>query len=168
MYQRILVPIDGSATSNSGLEESIRLARLTGARLRLVHVVNGLLFSTAMEFTTGDVYGMLIDAGKQILSAAEARVEASGITVDTFLSETFGARVCDVVLAQAKLWNADLIVIGTHGRRGVGRLFIGSDAEQVVRTASVPVLLVRLKPAEAAPAVTGRTAETQRAQTLAA
>jgi nucleotide-binding universal stress UspA family protein len=161
MYQRILVPVDGSPTSNCGLAEAIRLAKLTGARLRLVHVVDGLILSTGLEFATGDVVGVLIDAGAQILSAGKAQVGSNGITVDTFLSETFGQRVCDVVLAQTKLWSADLIVIGTHGRRGVGRLFIGSDAEQIVRTATVPVLLVRLK-AEAAGAAADRdTAERQ-------
>ena len=149
MYQRILVPVDGSETSNRGLDESIRLAKLTGGSLRLVHVVDSLIFSTGMEFATGDIVGVLMDAGAHILTKAKARVEANGVPVDTFLSESFGSRVCDVVAAQAKLWNADLVVIGTHGRRGVGRLFIGSDAEQIVRTAPVPVLLVRSEAAEA-------------------
>jgi len=150
MYQRILVPVDGSATSNRGLDESIRLAKLTGARLRLVHAVDSLVFSTGMEFATGDIVGALMDAGAQILAEAKARVEASGVPVDTFLSESLASRVCDVVVTQAKLWNADLIVIGTHGRRGVKRMLIGSDAEQIVRTASVPVHLVRMAVAEAA------------------
>ena len=61
----------------------------------------------------------------------------------TFLCETFGARVCDLVVEQAREWKADLIVIGSHGRRGMSRLFLGSDAELVVRLAPVPVLLVR-------------------------
>jgi nucleotide-binding universal stress UspA family protein len=148
MYKRILVPVDGSETSNCGLDEAIRLAKLTKARIRLVNVVDGLEFSTGFEFATGDVFGMLMDGGAQILSEAKGRVEASGVQVDTFLPETFGGRVCDVVVDQAKFWDADLIVIGTHGRRGVGRMFIGSDAEQIVRAAPVPVLLVRLKPAK--------------------
>jgi len=145
MYQRILVPVDGSAASNSGLDEAIRLARLAGGRLRLVHVVDDLVLSTGLEFATCDVVGILVDAGAKILSAAKAKVEASGVAVDTFLSETLAERVSDVVVAQARQWNADLIVIGTHGRRGVRRLLIGSDAEQIVRAAPVPVLLVRPK-----------------------
>jgi nucleotide-binding universal stress UspA family protein len=145
MYQRILVPVDGSETSNCGLEEAIGLAKLTKARIRLVHAVDGVVFSTGFEFATADIFGLLIEAGAKILSEAKARVEASGVAVDTFLPETFGGRVCDVVVDQAKVWNADLIVIGTHGRRGVGRLLIGSDAEQIVRAAPVPVLLVRSK-----------------------
>jgi nucleotide-binding universal stress UspA family protein len=70
-------------------------------------------------------------------------VEAAGIKVDTLLRDSFEGRVCDLVVDSAKAWPADVIVIGTHGRRGVGRLLIGSDAEQIVRYARVPVLLVR-------------------------
>ena len=64
--------------------------------------------------------------------------------MDTFLSDTYGQRVCEVVAEQAERWKAHLIVIGTHGRRGVRRLLLGSDAEQTVRSAQVPVLLVRM------------------------
>ena len=109
-----------------------------------------------MEFATGDIASVLIDAGAKILAEAKARVEASGVTVDTFLSESFGSRVCDFVVEQAKLWNADLIVIGTHGRRGVRRLYSGSDAEQIVRTAPVPVLLVRIKEVNGSAVSAGR------------
>ncbi len=142
MYQRILVPVDGSPTSTQGLDEAIKLARLTGASLRLVHVVDQLVFATGFEIYTGDLVGMLRDAGEKILGEAKARAQAAGIDATAFLCDTFGARVCDLVVDQAKDWAADLIVIGSHGRRGMGRLILGSDAEQVVRMARVPVLLV--------------------------
>jgi nucleotide-binding universal stress UspA family protein len=153
MYQRILVPIDGSPTSIQGLDEAVKLAKLTGGSLRLVHVANELTFATGFEIYTGDVIGMLKEAGEQILSEAKARVQASGIDAATFLFENFGSRVCDVVVDEAKRWNADLIVIGSHGRRGIGRLVIGSDAEQIVRMAPVPVLLVRAPITKANPAL---------------
>ena len=155
MYQRILVPIDGSATSDCGLDEAIRLAKLTGGRLRLVHVVDGLVLSTGLEFATCDVVGLLVEAGAEILSAARAKVESAGVAVDTFLSHTLAERVCDVVVAQARQWKGDLIVIGTHGRRGAKRLLIGSDAEQIVRTAPVPVLLIRSEGDEVRTAAVG-------------
>jgi nucleotide-binding universal stress UspA family protein len=143
MYQRVLVPVDGSPTSRKGLAEAIRLARLTGGRLRLLHVVNELLFATGYELYTGDVMSVLKEGGEKILSDAKEVVMAAGIGVETVCRETFGGRLCDIVVEEATQWNADLIVIGTHGRRGVGRLLIGSDAEQIVRVAPVPVLLVR-------------------------
>ena len=144
VYQRILVPVDGSPTSNAGLDEAVRLARLTGARIRLVHVLDANLFGLGFETYVGDILGMLSEAGAQVLSDAKARVEASGVPVDTFITEMFGGRVCDVVVEQASGWKADLIVIGTHGRRGARRVLLGSDAEQIIRSAAVPVLLVRM------------------------
>jgi len=143
MYQHILVPVDGSPTSNLGLEESIKLAKLSGGRLRLVHVLDGLMFVTGLEYCTADLLGLMQKAGEEVLRTAKARVEANGIAVETVLSQACGGRVCDVVAEQARLFDADLIVIGTHGRRGIGRLVIGSDAEQIARTASAPVLMVR-------------------------
>ncbi|MCE9660797.1 MAG: universal stress protein [Burkholderiales bacterium] len=146
MYKRILVPVDGSPTSTRGLDEAIQLAKLTGASIRLVHVLDQMVFMTAMETYTIDVIGILKEAGERIMQEMKARVAASGIDVTTFVSEALPGRVCDVVAEQAKAFDADLIVLGTHGRRGVGRLLIGSDAEQIVRIASVPVLLVRATP----------------------
>ena len=147
MYQRILVPIDGSPTSNRGLDEAVQLARLTGASLRLIHVVDEMTFATGFETYAayaGDVIPMMRQAGEEILALGKARVAAAGLDkVETQLLESFAVRVWELVVEQAQDWKADLIVIGTHGRRGVSRLVLGSDAEQVLRIAPVPVLLVR-------------------------
>jgi nucleotide-binding universal stress UspA family protein len=155
MYQRILVPIDGSTTSTAGLDEAIRLAKITGARLRLLHAVDALSFATGFEtgaVYAGDVLPLMKEAGQQILEAGQARVAASGITADTLLFESYATRLSDLVVEQAQAWDAELIVIGTHGRRGIGRLFLGSDAEQIVRSSPVPVLLVRAPEGPAAAA----------------
>lgn len=148
MYQRILVPIDGSPTAERGLSEAIKLGRLTGAQLRLIHIVDELSFalgaSQGMTMTmTGDMLDILREAGAAILAQGAASVRAAGLQVDTVLKDSFAGRVSDLVIAEAGAWPADLIVLGTHGRRGVGRLFLGSDAETIVRSAPVPVLLLR-------------------------
>jgi nucleotide-binding universal stress UspA family protein len=146
MYQRILVPVDGSAYSNRGLAEAIALARLTGARLRLVHVIDEAFVALGMDGAAGagaDLIGLAREAAQRVLADAVAQVEAAGIAVDQCLLDSFNGRLCELVVAEARAWNADLIVIGTHGRRGVGRLLLGSDAEQILRLAPVPVLLVR-------------------------
>jgi nucleotide-binding universal stress UspA family protein len=153
MYQRILVPVDGSPTSNTGLDEAIRLARLTGAQLRVLHVVDPMaitLGASAYGFAGADLLTALEDAGRAILQAARDRVAAAGVAVDTALAGPVGGRVCDHVVEQIRAWRADLVVLGTHGRRGVGRVLLGSDAEQVLRSATVPVLLVRSTAAAAA------------------
>ena len=146
MYTHILVPVDGSPTSDRGLDEAIKLAKLTGARLRLIHVVDQLVYASSMDglgAMTADLIPLLREGGESILETCKGRVGASGVPVDTALLDSFAGRVCDLVVAEAVNWHADLIVLGTHGRRGVGRVLMGSDAEQIVRHAPTPVLLVR-------------------------
>lgn len=149
MYERILVPVDGSPTSNLGLAEAIKLGKLTGARLLLLHAVDIAAVSVTPEAAaaTPALFDAMRDAGTEILARARATAETAGARVETVLVDTLVGRVSDLVVEQAKSWRADLIVIGTHGRRGVSRLLIGSDAEQVVRASPVPVLLVRAKAA---------------------
>ena len=146
MYKRILAPVDGSSTSNAGLAEAVKVARLTGARIRVLHVVDEMPFlmsSNGYGSLTGNVFSILKNAGETVLEAARAQVEEEGIAVEAALFDSLSGRLCDRVLEQAGTWNADLLVLGTHGRRGVGRMLLGSDAEQIVRTAIVPVLLIR-------------------------
>ncbi len=147
MYQRILVPVDGSETSNAGLAEAVKLAKLTGAQLRLMHVLDEtpfLMSAEGMAAISVDLLGLLREGGERVLEAARAYVIEHGVAADTRLYEGLGGRLADCVNEQVVQWGADLIVLGTHGRRGVGRLLLGSGAEQVARTATVPVLLVRL------------------------
>ena len=146
MYQRILVPIDGSPTSDRGLDEAIALARITGGSIRLVNILDELVFTTGFE--TGATYmrnvlPALRQGSERILAAGRQRVTAASVAVDALTIECFARRPCDVIVEAAAQWPADLIVIGTHGRRGVNRMMLGSDAEQVARMAPVPVLLVR-------------------------
>ena len=145
MYQRILVAVDGSPTSLRGLDEAIKIAKSSGGRLMLVHVVNELLM-------TGDVvpsiyYDSIVqslrESGIKVLEQTAAIVRRADVACEPQLIETLGGRVADQIVKQAKDWSADLIVMGTHGRRGLERLAMGSDAELVLRLSHVPVLLVR-------------------------
>jgi nucleotide-binding universal stress UspA family protein len=145
-YKRILVPVDGSTTSNDGLREAIHLAKAQGASLRLVHVADehfiammGLDYATRVD----DLMHGVTAAGRRILRNAESLVRRAGVAATTVMLETLTGPVADPIVREAKKWPADLIVIGTHGRRGVRRLVLGSDAEQIVRLSPVPVLLVR-------------------------
>jgi nucleotide-binding universal stress UspA family protein len=153
-YKRILVPVDGSRTSQLGLKEAIRLAKGGGAKagqkasLMLVHVVDEhVIVMSSMEAGAylGDLRPSLMKSGRRILRKAEEAVRKAKLGCRTVLLETMVAPAADLIVRQAKKWRADLIVLGTHGRRGVRRLVMGSDAEQVVRTSPVPVMLVRSK-----------------------
>lgn len=153
MYRRILVPIDGSPTAERGLKEALALARSTGGQVRLLHIVDEVSFAVSAEAAAAyaaDVLELLHRRGDGILAAAQEQARAAGVPCDTATRDGLAGRLCDLVIEEATRWPADLIVIGTHGRRGAQRLLLGSDAEQILRLAPVPVLLVRAVPPSAA------------------
>jgi nucleotide-binding universal stress UspA family protein len=150
MFRRILVPIDGSSPSSRGLEEAIALAKDQTARLCILHVVDELLmappFDASMYVPANyrvDFIKAIREEGTKLLAEAEETVRRQHVKADVVLIETLGHRVSDLIIKQAKKWRADVIVLGTHGRRGLARVLMGSDAEMVVRESPVPVLLVR-------------------------
>lgn len=149
MYRKLLVPVDGSAPSNLALLEAIKFIKsMGGGKLRLVHVVDEFLADPT--YIPSVYYQGVIEAlrsvGQATLDGAVATVRQHALEPESVLLETMGHRVADHVVSHAKAWPADLIVMGTHGRRGIRRLLMGSDAELVVRTSPVPVLLVRAQP----------------------
>lgn len=144
MYKKILVPVDGSATAKRGLDEAIRLAKAGGGTIRLVHVVDELVVvDPEVPVYYQAMIESLRESGKATLAKSEAAVKAQGIPVETVMLETMGVRAADLIVEQASQWPADLIVMGTHGRRGLRRVVLGSDAELVIRHTTVPVLLLR-------------------------
>ena len=145
VYKRILVPVDGSSTSKAGLNEALRLARDQKAKLKLIHIVDELMIFSSSEagLNIEPIIESMKRGGRRILARAAKLASARGIRPETELWENATGRVAEVLIGRAKRWRADLIVMGTHGRRGVNRLVLGSDAELVVRNSPVPVLLVR-------------------------
>jgi nucleotide-binding universal stress UspA family protein len=147
MYRRILVPLDGSATSARGVHEATGLAKGQGARLRLVNVLDERFFVSSAEgypmSNITELIALLRAEGQKALDEASKAALKQGVKVDAALVESGGRTVSDVILDEVRKWRADLIVMGTHGRRGVNRMLLGSDAERVLRSAPVPVLLVR-------------------------
>lgn len=143
-YKRILVPVDGSPTAAKGMGEAINLAKESGAKLLLLHIVDEYpAFATPeIGLNLGPLIDALRESGRETLERIAAIAKASGVQPETGLEENFGERVADAIVEKAVSWKADLIVMGTHGRRGVTRALVGSDAELVVRYSPVPVLLV--------------------------
>ncbi len=145
MYSRILVPIDGGVPSSLGLLEAIKLSKALNASITLLHVVDfwSLLPSEATAASYDGLFESLRRTGAQVLKEAALTVSRAGIAVDATLVEASDAQVGDCILRKAQELHAELIVCGTHGRRGIRRLLMGSDAEHIVRNSKVPVLLVR-------------------------
>ncbi len=146
MYQRILVPIDGSPNSERALQEAIRFAQFHHAQLMLVHVLEDMrYFDTENYVNYAELMQSAKDSAWRMLDKAAAWVRQAGVDVTEKLLEAGGRRVAHVIVEEADHWSADLIIIGTHGRSGFSRLLLGSIAEGVLRVSTVPVLLIRVE-----------------------
>jgi nucleotide-binding universal stress UspA family protein len=147
MYKSILVAIDGSQTSEVALNEAIQFARAAGSRLRIVNVVDEVNLNWSEFPNTAELWDVLVASGRALLGKAASTAAEAGVEADTRLIELdrLGDRIPDALAREADAWPADLIVVGTHGRRGLSHLLLGSVAEGIVRVASKPVLLVRGK-----------------------
>ena len=146
MYSRLLVPLDGSPTSLLALDHARALAHLSGGTVILLHVVEPTRHSTGFErpkVYIEDVRPRFMAAGQALLDEAANGLRQDGLAVETVLLESGAERVSEPIAKQAEASACDLVILGTHGRRGVDRLLLGSDAEQIARIAPVPVMLVR-------------------------
>ena len=146
MYKRILVPIDGSQTATKALQSALQMAKESGGVVRIVHLVDANAYmgsSGGFLNYPRDLPDAMRGSGKKMLEDAANLAQTMGVPAETQLFDTFDGRLADVVSDAAKAWNADLIVVGTHGRRGLGRVLLGSGAEQILRQAPLPVLVIR-------------------------
>ena len=147
-YRKMLVAVDGSSTSEAALAAAVALTRALSGRLRVLHVVDS-------PYDYPDVmYGRVPGdreelgeawhkAGQEVLDWAVALARQGGCEPEPSLIEGNGAYTSQHIVEAARVWGADLIVVGRNGRRGLSRLLLGSVAEGVARAAPVPVLLVR-------------------------
>jgi nucleotide-binding universal stress UspA family protein len=148
MYSRIFVAIDNSSTAQKALDEAIQLSAKLGADLCI---------GTALDEAPVTQHGMglgsyidvdrvkleMRDTGNALLDLAVAKAKEAGCDPDRILIESDQKRLSDMIIEAAAQWNADLIVMGTHGRRGFERLLVGSVAEHMIRAATTTLLLVR-------------------------
>jgi nucleotide-binding universal stress UspA family protein len=148
MYKRIVVAVDGSPTSELALDEALKLAREGQSQLLLLHVSE----DVTLAWSGGDWMvamppvvspEMFEEMGQKILAHALEKVRRAGLEAEVRRVNDDGRRIGNIIAQEAQAWQADLIVIGTHGRKGLDRFLLGSVAEGVMRAATVPVLLVR-------------------------
>ena len=151
MYSRIMVAVDGSPQSDCALRHASGLAKGLSASLRIIHVVDmGLLpYGPELGIDIEALINARHAAAEKTLAAARDSVQVPGFEVETQLLDTIAPtqHVAAAIAEAAASWSADLLVLGTHGRRGMERWLLGSVADGVARCSTVPVLLVP-KPAE--------------------
>lgn len=145
LFKRIVVAIDGSSVAKMALRESIKLAKDQQSALRIVFVVDVVQFNAESPYELAEYEDAVRRDGDRVLKQAAAVARKAGVEAETVRLEvqSLQDRIADEIARNAKAWRADLIVIGTHGRRGLSRMFIGSVAESLIRIAPLPVLLIR-------------------------
>jgi len=145
MYSRILVPVDGSAPAECGLREAIRIAQASGASLVVLNIVNE--FPILMDPAAMSDYDNLLEAlrrrGEEIAGQAAQAARDAGLACEGVVLDATSGSVANLIVDQVVERRCDLVVMGTHGRRRLRRLALGSDAELVVRHCPVPVLLLK-------------------------
>lgn len=141
--RQILVPIDFSDGSNRAIAQAVQLAGALGASIELFHAYQLPVFALPdSSVTVSPTYvADLTDRAQKELDRQRDRLTAEGLTVTTQLLE---GNPADAIVERATAVNAQMIVIGTHGRSGFRRFLLGSTTERVVRTSTVPVLTVHL------------------------
>ncbi|HYA38284.1 MAG TPA: universal stress protein, partial [Candidatus Methylomirabilis sp.] len=146
MYSRILVAVDESPHAEHALARAASLAKGPSAALRIIHVVDmgWLPLGPELAIDIDVIVRARRAAGEKILTAARDAARAAGVEAETRLLETATPtqRIAAAIADEAASWPADVVVLGTHGRRGVERLLLGSVAEGVARLSTVPVLLI--------------------------
>ncbi|MFA5312632.1 MAG: universal stress protein [Methanomassiliicoccales archaeon] len=139
LYDRILIPTDGSEYTKAATMQGLEIAKLTGAEVTALFVVDDV---TYINYPFGpmvpDLTTMLEEEGKKAVSSVRAECEKMGIKMKTLMKRGSPG---NVIIEESKFF--DLIVMGTLGRSGVSKLLLGSVAEKVIRFAQCPVLVVR-------------------------
>lgn len=140
MFTNILAAIDGSACAANALDVAIDLAKRPGAQLTILHAIDPTTAILA-EIQPGRSHGTdpLRDLGHSILAQAEQKATAAGVKVCT---EMVHGKAVEEVVDVAKRLQSDLVVIGSHGRKGLDRMLVGSVAEGVLRGVEAPTLIV--------------------------
>jgi nucleotide-binding universal stress UspA family protein len=141
-----MLAVDGSNTSDLAVHEAIKLTKVLNAKLRIIYIVDETIFSYIDEYVDFDtLWNGYKKVGDDILNKISKKMKHAQITYETNLIELKPGegRLAEKIVAEAENWPADMLIIGSHGRRGFSHLILGSVAEHVLRISKIPVLLVR-------------------------
>jgi len=139
IYQNIVITTDGSEKNISAVIEGLMIARLTGACVKVIFVIDMKpLYSGVAEESYGDIYDSYEKDGKDALQ--NIRDLAGDLKIETYL---LSGKPATEIVRFAKENETDLLIVGTQGKSGLGKMILGSVAENVVRTAPCSVLVVR-------------------------
>lgn len=142
VYEKILLPLDGSELSESALPEAEKLAAVSNAKICLIRVVHRSIMGLSDESLLSQAE--LIREADRYLKDIKNRLEAKGFTAESHV--WYGPNAAEEILNHIEFYGTDLIVMATHGRSGLKRLLMGSVTEKVAKNTTNPVVLVRIDP----------------------
>jgi nucleotide-binding universal stress UspA family protein len=155
-YKNILLGTDGAELMEAVYEHCAYLAQLTEATVHIVYVIDSTVYAampiegtlpgytfTPTDSTWATVYDVLRDTGKNVTEKAKEKLQSFGISENAIKVVVLEGHPASELLSYSESHAIDLVVIGTHGRKGIDRLLIGSVADKVTRSSKVPILLVR-------------------------
>lgn len=141
----IVVPTDFSVAAEAALDHAVALASKLGAKVYLLHAYELPIigFPDGVVIPSAEIATRIIADAEKGLASSVAKRKDSGVTIEPILKQ---ADAREAILAVVEDLSADLVIMGTHGRRGIARALIGSVAEAIVRVSPVPVLTVHATP----------------------
>jgi nucleotide-binding universal stress UspA family protein len=148
MYTRIVIAVDGSELAQRGLDHGLALAGRLQAQVMAVTVSEPPVTGYEDALGWGGAYNLLPEyqraqqeTARRLLEAARARASEAGVAISTeHVPDRYAA---DGIIEAAESFRADLIVMASHGRRGLGRLVLGSQVSEVLARSTIPVLVIR-------------------------
>lgn len=143
MFKMIYVPIDNSDISDKVLNESLDLAKSTGAKLRIAHVVNLEQITFGIEMVgVAELKDTLLSIANKFLTHVKESVAKKGVLADVVLLENYGADLANLIIEDAKKWNADLFILGSHHLGSFSHFITGGVAEDIAHDSDIPILLI--------------------------
>jgi nucleotide-binding universal stress UspA family protein len=147
-YKRIMIAVDGSQTSELAFKEAIQFAKFLNAQVCVIHALDELpAYNIGFGIDFGQYLQLARERSQEILTRMQQLAQNDTLMVETKIIESTDTpkRISERIIEAAQSWQADLLVLGTHGRQGFSRVLVGSVAEEVIRLTPVPILLVRGK-----------------------
>jgi nucleotide-binding universal stress UspA family protein len=143
-YEKILIGTDGGDLMAPVYDHAAYFARLTDATVHIAYVLDIAGFTAyPIDSSWENMYDVLLEEGKQIVANAKRDLASRGVIEDRIVTTVLDGHPAEEIDKYAGSQDIDLVVIGSHGRKGLDRLLIGSVADKVVRGSKVPVLIVR-------------------------
>ncbi len=143
MFKRIYVPIDNSDISDKVLNEAIDLAKATGAAMRVAHVVNLEQITFGIEMVgVAELKDTLLGIANKLIEHVKATIASKGASAEVILLENYGADLATLVVDDAKTWNADLFILGSHHLGSFSHFITGGVAEDIANDSDIPILLI--------------------------